>query len=150
MQMHIDPDLNEKLKKSGILKGQKIAFLCSNSMEYVKLLIQIIFLEGVVVPISPVMPLYKIHNILKNIGCSKIIVGENIDYKDDASIKSISFKYFSEELKKINFKKITNGFDICKSAGNSERNASIISDFRFYRYSQSRFAFFQLTTGTVQ
>ncbi|MHB1346638.1 MAG: AMP-binding protein [Candidatus Humimicrobiaceae bacterium] len=123
--MHVDTDLNEKFKKSGISKGQKIAFLCSNSMEYVKLLTQIIFLEGVVVPVSPVMPAYKIHNMLKNIGCSKIIVGEETDYKDDASIKSISFKYFNEELRKINFKKITSGFDICKYSVNSERNASI-------------------------
>ncbi|MHB1275244.1 MAG: hypothetical protein ACYC0D_05040, partial [Candidatus Humimicrobiaceae bacterium] len=84
MYFQTDSDLKEKFNNSGILPDQKIAVLCSNSNEYVKLLIQIIFTGGVVVPVSPVMPVFKVHSILKNIGCLKIIVGEDIDYKDDA------------------------------------------------------------------
>ena len=126
MYFQADSDLKEKFKKSGILPDQKIALLCFNSMEYIKLLIQIIFSGSVVVPISPVMPAGKIQSVLKKIGCSKIIVGENIDYEDNALIKSISLRYFKEELKKINFQKMVKGFDICKSIGSQNRNASII------------------------
>jgi len=67
MNFPTDLELKEKFKKSGILPDQKIAVLCSNSEEYVKLLIQIIFTGGVVVPVSPVMPISKVHSILKNI-----------------------------------------------------------------------------------
>ena len=126
MYFQTDSDLKEKFKNSGILPDQKIAVLCSNSNEYVKLLIQVIFTGGVVIPVSPVMPVSKVHSILRNIGCLKIIVGEDIDYKDDALIKSISFKYFHEELYKIALKKMINGFNIYKPNGSHDRNASII------------------------
>lgn len=126
MNFPTDLELKEKFKKSGILPDQKIAVLCSNSEEYVKLLIQIIFTGGVVVPVSPVMPISKVHSILKNIGCLKIIVGENIDYRDDELIKSVSCKYFHKELNKIDLKKMTNGFNIDKSDGSCDRYASII------------------------
>jgi o-succinylbenzoate---CoA ligase len=126
MYFPTDLELEEKFKRSGILPGQKIAVLCSNSEEYVKLLIQIIFTGEVVIPVSPVMPISKIHSILKNIGCLKIIVGENIEYTDDELIKSIPFRYFHKELIQIDLKKITNGFNIDKSEKSWDRYVSII------------------------
>jgi O-succinylbenzoic acid--CoA ligase len=126
MYFQTDSELKEKFIKSGILPDQKIAVLCNNSEEYIKLLIQIIFTGGVVVPVSPVIPIFKLHSILRNIGCLKIIVGENINYEDDSLIRSISFKYFDEELNKIDLKKMINGFNIYKSSGSHDRDASII------------------------
>jgi len=107
MYFQTDPDLNEKFIKSGILPDRKIALLCKNSEEYVKLLIQIIFWGGVAIPVSTVMPTAKVHSMLKNINCSKIIVGEGIEYKDDVLIRSFSLKYFSEKLVNINLRKTT-------------------------------------------
>ena len=118
-------ELKEKFKKSGILPGQKIAVLCRNSEEYVKLLVQIIFMGGVVVPVSPVMPVFKVHSILRNIGCLKIIVGENIEYRDDELIKSLPFEYFQGELNKIDLRKMISGFGISKSGLSCDRYASI-------------------------
>jgi o-succinylbenzoate---CoA ligase len=126
MYFSTDLELKEKFKKSGILPGQKIAVLCSNSAEYVKLLIQIIFTGSIVVPVSPVMPVSKVHSILRNIGCLKIIVGENTDYRDDELIKSVSFNYFHSELNKIDLKRITSEFNIDESKESLDRYASII------------------------
>ena len=125
MYFQTDPDLNEKFAKSGILPGQKIAILSKNSEEYVKLLIQIIFWGCVAVPVSPIIPGKKAHSMLKNIDCSKIIVGEDIEYKDDNLIKSVSLKYYSKELKNINLNQTINGFDICESKENLNGKASI-------------------------
>jgi o-succinylbenzoate---CoA ligase len=126
MYFPTDLELKEKFKKSGILPDEKIAVLCSNSEDYVKLLIQIIFAGGIVVPVSPVMPVSKVHKILKNIGCQKIIVGENVNYKDDELIKSVSFKYFYKELNEIDLKKTINGFNIKKYELSRDKYASII------------------------
>ena len=126
MYFPVDLDLKEKFKKSGILPGTKIAVLCSNSEEYVKLLVQLIFTGIVVVPVSKVMPVSKVHSALRNIGCFKIIVGENINYRDDELIKSFPFEFFHKELNKADLKKMTNGFDIDKSYGSLDRYASII------------------------
>jgi len=125
MYFQADGELKEKFKKSGILPGQKIAVLCRNSEEYAKLIIQIIFAEGVVVPVSPIMPVSKVHRILKSTGCSKIIVDENIEYKDNEAIKSVPFQYFHKELSKIDLKKITNGFNIDKAFESGDKYASI-------------------------
>ncbi|MEI7615407.1 MAG: AMP-binding protein [Actinomycetota bacterium] len=125
MYFPVDTDLKEKFNKSGILPGQKIAVLCSNSDYYAKLLMQIIFTGGVVIPVSPVMPVSKVHRILRNIGCFKIIADEHIEYKDDEFIKSVSFQYFHKELSKIDLKKTINVFNIEKYEEFRDRYASI-------------------------
>lgn len=126
MYFKTDSILKEKFNKAGIKSNEKIAILGNNSEDYIKLLIQILNLDAIIVPVSPLLPVSKVHNALNNIGCSKIIVDEQVSYEDDPEINSIPLGYFLEELKSMDLRKLISIFNIYKISETPDKNASII------------------------
>ncbi len=76
------------LKKIKIQSNDKLAVLSGNCPGFA-LLIKACWEIGItVVPVNIKFPPKKIHSILKDLGCLKIIVDSSLDYIDDPSIKS--------------------------------------------------------------
>jgi len=90
--------IKQILKKIKIKSSDKLAILSYNCPEFALLVKACWDIGIIVIPVNIKFNTKKIHSILKNLGCSIIIVGKNLDYSDDLSIKS----YPIDEIVKLN------------------------------------------------
>ncbi|MCL6088002.1 MAG: o-succinylbenzoate--CoA ligase [Actinobacteria bacterium] len=126
MYFKADSILTQKFNKSGIKNNEKIAVLSSNSEEYVKLLIHIFNLNAIAVPLNPMFPVSKIHQVLNDINCKMVIVDEKSNYKDVCGIKSVPLDFFIDGLKQISLKNLIETFNVNKLHENFNKYLSII------------------------
>jgi len=80
--------LKQILKKIIIKPSDKLAILSYNCPGFALLVKACWDMDVIVIPVDIKFNSKKIHSLLKKIGCSTIVVGKNLDYSDDRSIKS--------------------------------------------------------------
>ena len=92
----------EKLSKAQVCRGDRVAILSENSVEYAVFVMSCCQVGAVVVPVSVRYPESKINSVLADIGCEKIFVSVNYSQTNLSSQK-----YLLDDFVKLNQSEIT-------------------------------------------